>query len=137
MSDKLYISVLSFKCNTLSEAGEALQSYLDLGLYPILTNADILVTASDYAKTLLKPTEYLDVFSIYEPNGHEIRGWYLEMECRTDGVIQGKLTGQGIGSLRFVKNYNDSKFLLSGILATDQRCREMILRMSNRLGIIL
>ena len=138
MSDKLYVSALSFKCNTLSEAGEALQGYLDLGIDPILTNTDILMSASDYAKTLTIPTEYIDVLSIYDPEGHEIRGWYIEMELRTDGVIQGKLIGRGIGSLRFVKSQGDyTKFLSSGIIASGERCREMILRMSKRLGIIL
>ena len=138
MSDKLYVSVLSFKCNTLSEAGEALKEYLDLGIDPILTNTDILMSAADYAKTLSRPTEYIDVLSVYEPGGHEIRGWYVEMELRTDGVIQGKLTGRGVGSLRFVKSRGDNtKFLSSGIMASDERCRDMILRMSKRLGIIL
>ena len=135
MSDKLYVSVLSFKCNTLSEAGEALKEYLDLGINPILTNTDILMSAPDYAKTLLWPTEYIDVFSIYDPEGNEIRGWYIEMEKRIDDVIQGKLTGRGVGSLRFIKSRD--KFISSGIIATDERCRDMILRMSNRLGIVL
>jgi hypothetical protein len=138
MSDKLYVSALSFECNTLSEAGEALQGYLDLGINPILTNTDILMSAADYAKTLTIPTEYIDVLSIYDPEGHEIRGWYVEMELRTDGVIQGKLIGRGVGSLRFVKSQGvDTKFLLSGGIATYERCRGMIQRMSKRLGIIL
>jgi hypothetical protein len=138
MSDKLYVSALSFKCNTLSEAGEALDSYLRLGINPVLSNTDILISAADYAKTLVSPTDYLDVLSVYEPGGHEIRGWYIEMELRTDGIIQGKLTGRGIGSLRFVKSRGDNtKFLLSGIIASDERCRDMILRMSKRLGIVL
>ena len=138
MSDKLYVSVLSFKCNTLGEAGEALDSYLNLGINPILSNTDILVSAADYARTLTRPTDYLDVLSIYEPDGHEIRGWYVEMELRTDGIIQGKLTGRGVGSLRFVRSQGDNtKFLSSGIIASDERCRDMILRMSKRLGIVI
>ena len=138
MSDKLYVSVLSFKCNTLSEAGEALKEYLDLGIDPILTNTDILMSAADYSKPISRPTEYIDVLGVYNSDGREIRGWYVEMELRTDGVVQGKLIGRGVGSLRFVKSSGDhTELLSSGIIASDERCREMILRMSKRLGIIL
>ena len=134
MPDKLYISVLNFKCNTLSEAGQELQKYLDLGINPILTDTDILVSVSDYSGTLQYPTEELDVLSVHDEDGREIRGWYVELEKRTDGIIQGKLTGRGIGCLRFVGNPH--RFLSSGIISNDNRSREMILRMSVRLGIL-
>jgi len=136
MEDKLYISVLSFKCNTLIEAGEALQRYLDLGLDPVLTNTDILLSASDYIKTITGPSEYIDIYNISDKNGHEILGWSIEIECRFDGVIQGKLIGRGVGCLRFIKT-SDPTFLSSGIMSADRRSKEMILRMSKRLGIII
>jgi hypothetical protein len=136
MDDKLYVGVINFKSTGLVEAGKALQEYLDLGLDPILTDSDVLMTISEYAKTLQQPTDYIDVLGIYTKEGKEIRGWHVEVERRIDNVIQGLLVGRGVGCLRFIQASN-SEFRPSGSTTPDERCRGMVLRMSGRLGIMI
>lgn len=134
MEDKLYISVLNFKNESLWLANRSLQEYLNLGIDPILTETDILMSVYDYAKTITERECDGRRYEIYDKFGHQIPRWHVEMEIRVDGVVQGKLIGKGIGCMRFVVVPPD--LLRSGITTADPRYHEMILRISRRLGIV-
>ena len=139
MKDKLYISVVNFKSSTLSEAGQVLQRYLDLGIDPILTDTDILVSVFDCARLLSEHTdeytEYIDVYNIYDEDGNEVHGWYVDVGRQSDNTIQGRLTCRGVGCLKFTWSKIYFKFLSGGIISSSEREREMISRISARLGI--
>jgi len=135
MEDKLYISVLNFKNESLWLADKLLREYLELGISPILTETDILMSVYDYAKTITERECDGRRYEIYDKCGHQIPKWYIEMEIRVDGVVQGKLIGKGIGCMRFVAI--PPGLLRSGITVADPRYHEMIQRMSGRLGIVV
>jgi len=65
MKDKLYISVVNFKSSTLSEAGQVLQRYLDLGIDPIQIFWYQFSTVPDYYLNILMNILSILMFIIF------------------------------------------------------------------------
>ena len=127
-----YVSALCFLDTPLLEAGTEMNRLLEMGIDPILTNTEMLVTIDELCRAL--QTEWMNS-PVFDRTGRERRGWVVEVSLRPDqGVVDGKLKIRGLGCCRFVKT-EGRPISVSGFSASSWADRGTIMEAVKRLGI--